>query len=201
MADGVTQPELQRRTLRLYGELLCRRENWAGKLVVACFGGAAGVGFGAAASLAGAASLTVDADGAGMKAHFRDGGFDFLVNTLDEALRALKNEVRKGRAIAIGLIGEPLAVQAEMDERGVQADFALRAGNALSEELQGWLRERGWAEREVGAEAAFEDAVRSRWMRELAKHQRSVRGGLRWVWLTPDEAEELPGGGINVSPE
>jgi hypothetical protein len=183
MENSLAQPGLQVRTLRLYGELVCRRESWAGKLVVACFDGAAGTGLAAAASLAGAASLTVDGDAARVKAHFRDGAFDFVVNTLDEALRAIKNEVRKGKPIAIGLMAEPEAVRTEMVERGVVADFEIRGGEeGESVELKGWLEERGWMLRELDG-AGFEDAVRGRWMEWLPVHQRSVRGGVRWGWL------------------
>src|ERR1700716_1083263 len=107
MNASAQQPELQQRTLRLYGELWCRRENWSRELVFAAFPGAASSGIAAAASLVGAVSLVVDPDAAMMKMHFRDGAFDFVVNTLDEALRAIKNEIRKGSPLSIGLVAEP----------------------------------------------------------------------------------------------
>jgi hypothetical protein len=183
MEETLAQPELQLRTLRWYGELLCRRETWAGKLVVACFEGAAGCGFAPAASLAGAASLTVDGDAARVKAHFRDGAFDFAVNTLDEAVRTIKNEVRKGRPIAIGLMASPGAVRDEMEERGVAADFGVAGeGDLKSAEFVSWLQARGWVEAEMDGAGRFEDAVRARWMEWLPAHQRSVRGKMRWGW-------------------
>jgi len=118
MTTSILQPELQKQTLALYGELLCRRSDWSGQLVMAAFDGAAESGVSAAASLAGAASLVVDADSASIKDHYRDGAFDFVVNTLDEALRAIKNQIRQGQPIAIGLMAEPAAVMAEAEERG-----------------------------------------------------------------------------------
>lgn len=199
------QPDLQLRSLRLYGELLCRRESWAHQLVFACFAGAASSGLAAAASLAGAASLIVDANAAEMKSHYRDGAYDFVVNTLDEALRAIKNEVRQGHPIAIGLIGEPAAVLYEATKRGLAAAFVLRHesqdlralravmetnaavvidGAEPSTELTNWLAQLGWSPRVMESPAQmFDDAIRQKWMRDLPALQRSLRGGTRWAWL------------------
>ena len=54
-----------------------------------------------AGNIAGAASLAVTADAAAQKQSIRDGVADFLVNSLDEALRILKNEVRKREPVAV----------------------------------------------------------------------------------------------------
>jgi urocanate hydratase len=72
-----------------------------------------------AANIAGAASLTAMADAAAQRLAVRDGVVDFLVNSLDEALRILKNQLRKREtgAVCIGAAAE--TVQAEMLERGV----------------------------------------------------------------------------------
>ncbi len=199
----IGQPELQSRTLQRYGELLCRREDWSRRLVMAAFRGAAASGIAAAASLAGAVSLVTDADGGSMKSHFRDGAFDFVVNTLDEALRAIKNEIRKGNSIAIGLIGEPAAVLDEAKERGLTADFILNedeASAAATPELTAWLAERRWSVEEISAPIAerllagssYEsDTRRLRWLRDLAAHQRSVRRADRYVWLSVEERQAL----------
>lgn len=120
MRDGLLiATELQRKTLRLYGELMRRRESWAGKLVFACGEGASGIGLGAAVSIAGGTSLVVDPDGAGVKAVFRQGGVDFVVNTLDEALRVLKNEVRKRKPVSVALQMDEAAALGQLVERGV----------------------------------------------------------------------------------
>ena len=50
-----------------------------------------GLAMGVAANIAGAASLGVDASAARVKAALRQGLCDFMVNSLDEALRILKN--------------------------------------------------------------------------------------------------------------
>jgi hypothetical protein len=57
-----------------------------------------------AASIAGAASLAVSADAAAGKQAMRDGVVDFLVNSLDEALRILKNEIRKRTTVAVCVV-------------------------------------------------------------------------------------------------
>jgi hypothetical protein len=221
MSDSLQQPELQLRTLRLYGELLCRRDSWAGELVLAAFPGAAGSGFAVAASLAGGVSLVVDADAGCMKAHFRDGAFDFVVNTLDEALRAIKNEIRRGNSLAIGLISGPSAALKEASERGLAATFVLTKyelnqhadanvgetnaafvdlGNSTepSPQLANWLLQRAWFPVEIDSvkqAALSEDRIRQRWLRDLSKYQRSVRQSNRWMWLSPDEGQN------SVNPE
>jgi urocanate hydratase len=115
--------DIQRQALRLYGELVCRSPALGGKLVFACGEGTASTGLAAAASIAGAASLLVDPDPAAVKAVLRQGGVDFVVNTLDEALRILKNEVRKHSPVSVALPANPAAVLAEILERGVLPDF------------------------------------------------------------------------------
>ncbi|HEY1901300.1 MAG TPA: hypothetical protein VGG56_02640 [Terracidiphilus sp.] len=76
-----------------------------------------------AANIAGAASLAVTADSAAQKQAIRDGVADFLVNSVDEALRILKNEVRKREAVAVCIAADPQAVEREMLERGVLPDL------------------------------------------------------------------------------
>jgi urocanate hydratase len=54
-----------------------------------------------AANIAGAASLAVSTDAALGRQAIRDGVVDFLVTSLDEALRILKNEIRKHSTVAV----------------------------------------------------------------------------------------------------
>jgi urocanate hydratase len=218
MLDGVLSgTELQRQTLRLYGELMRRRESWAGKLVFACGEGSSGTGLAAAVSIAGGTTLVVDPDGAGVKAVFRAGGVDFVVNSLDEALRVLKNEIRKGRPVSVGLVGEVRPVVAEMEERGVLADLFVSGGEGEAEVLavellrmgedEGsaeWLRERGWSEvvlegatasdvREMDTELVrvLPEGFRRVWVERIGHYQRVVAGGARVVWLTQGELAGL----------
>jgi hypothetical protein len=76
-----------------------------------------------AGNIAGAASLAATADPAAQKQAIREGVADFLVNTLDEALRILKNEIRKCEAVAVCVAAAPQAVGREMVERGVLPDL------------------------------------------------------------------------------
>ena len=82
-----------------------------------------GIAFATAANIAGAASLGLEADVARAKARIRNGAIDFLVNTLDEALRILKNEIRKKNAVAVALATDSRGALTEMVERGVQPDL------------------------------------------------------------------------------
>ncbi|HEY3990060.1 MAG TPA: hypothetical protein VGM02_12230 [Acidobacteriaceae bacterium] len=76
-----------------------------------------------AASIAGAASLALETRVEAVRHCIRNGIVDFAVTTLDEALRILKNELRKQQPIAVLLEREPAGVLAEMVERGAQPDM------------------------------------------------------------------------------
>jgi urocanate hydratase len=76
-----------------------------------------------AANIAGAASLAASADAAVQKQAIREGVVDFLVTSLDEALRILKNEIRKRQPAAVCVAEAPEKVMREMAERGVQPDL------------------------------------------------------------------------------
>jgi hypothetical protein len=90
-----------------------------------------------ASNIAGAASLAVTADPVAQKQSIHEGVADFLVNSLDEALRILKNEIRKGEPVAVCIAAPRATIEQEMLERGVLPDFvrdpggAGRADNAL----------------------------------------------------------------------
>jgi urocanate hydratase len=115
----------QLETLRVYGALIDVRDDWGGRLVLCCGEGCAESGTPAAVSIAGGATLVLDADAAAVKSAMRCGALDFVVNTLDEALRALKNEVRLRRPLSVGLIADVEATLQEMVERGVLPDLLL----------------------------------------------------------------------------
>ena len=94
-----------------------------GKLVVS--GGMGGMG-GAqplAATMNGAAFLGIDVDPERIKKRLKTGYCDFMVNTLDEALRILKNAIRKKEAVSVGLVGNCADVIPELADRGVVPDL------------------------------------------------------------------------------
>jgi urocanate hydratase len=95
----------------------------AGKLVVT--GGVGGMG-GAqplAATMNGAAFLGIDVDAERIKRRVKTGYCDVMVSSLDEALRILKNAVRKGEATSVGLVGNCADVIPELAKRGVVPDI------------------------------------------------------------------------------
>src|SRR5258708_2801758 len=90
----------------------------SGKLIVS--GGMGGMG-GAqplAATMTGAAFLGIDVDPERIKKRIKSGYCDFMVNSLDEALRILSNAVRKKEAISVGLVGNCADVIPELADRG-----------------------------------------------------------------------------------
>jgi urocanate hydratase len=97
--------------------------NLAGKLVVAGGIGALGGAQPLAAALNGAAFLGIDTDGERIKRRVKSGYCEVMVNDLDEALRILKNAVRKREAVSVGLIGNCAAVIPELARRGVLPDL------------------------------------------------------------------------------
>jgi hypothetical protein len=76
-----------------------------------------------AVNIAGGASLSATADVAAQKQAIRGGVVDFLVTSLDEAVRILKNEIRKRQPVAVCVSANPDAVAAEMAERGIVPDM------------------------------------------------------------------------------
>ncbi|MGB6978547.1 MAG: urocanate hydratase, partial [Candidatus Acidiferrales bacterium] len=94
-----------------------------GKLVAS--GGMGGMG-GAQplpATLNGAAFLGIDVDPERIKRRVKSGYCDMMVNDLDEALRILKNAVRKREAVSVGLVGNCADVVPELARRGVVPDL------------------------------------------------------------------------------
>jgi urocanate hydratase len=89
---------------------------------------AEGAAIALAGNIAGAATLGVDGDAARLKRGIRHGYCDFLVNNLDEALRILKNEVRKKQPVSVCLEGDFASELREMVERGVQPDLLALDG-------------------------------------------------------------------------
>jgi urocanate hydratase len=95
----------------------------SGKLVVT--GGIGGMG-GAqplAATMNGAAFLGIDVDPERIKRRVKTGYCDVMVTSLDEALRILKNAVRKREATSVGLVGNCADLIPELAKRGVVPDL------------------------------------------------------------------------------
>ncbi len=139
-----------------------------------------------------------------MKAAQRAGYLDFVVNSLDEALRALKNEVRQKRPLSVGLIANVQATGAEMKERGVQPDLRLEPGAQQGSPLRSeyFFSARDAARlREIDAAllALFpaDDLIRRHWLQRAPQFLREARTGGRWIWLNDEELRSLAARGIS----
>jgi urocanate hydratase len=110
----------------------------AGKLVVS--GGMGGMG-GAqplAATMNGAAFLGIDVDPERIKRRVKSGYCDVMVTSLDEALRILKNAVRKKEATSVGLVGNCADLIPEMAKRGILPDL-LTDQTSAHDPLNGYV--------------------------------------------------------------
>lgn len=102
--------------------------------LIACVGfGVEGAELALATTISGGTFLGIDPSSEHLKAAVRNGSCDFMVNTLDESLRALKNEIRKKKALSVGLLGDASAILPAMVERGVQPDLVADTTSSESE--------------------------------------------------------------------
>ncbi len=81
-----------------------------------------------AANIAGAASLAASADPTVQRMAMRDGVVDFVVTSLEEALRILKNEIRKRQTVSVGVGVAPQKLVEAMLERGVLPELLAADG-------------------------------------------------------------------------
>ncbi len=110
----------------------------AGKLVAS--GGMGGMG-GAqplAATMNGAAFLGIDVDPERIKRRVKTGYCDVMVTDLDEALRILKNAVRKVEPASVGLVGNCADVIPALAKRGVVPDL-LTDQTSAHDPLNGYV--------------------------------------------------------------
>ena len=110
----------------------------AGKLIVS--GGMGGMG-GAqplAATMTGAAFLGIDVDPERIKKRLKTGYCDFMVTTLDEALRIIKNAVRKKENVSVGLVGNCADIIPALADRGVVPDI-LTDQTSAHDPLNGYV--------------------------------------------------------------
>ncbi|HEY2038491.1 MAG TPA: hypothetical protein VGG95_02445 [Edaphobacter sp.] len=110
---------VQPRILRTYTVLQQLRPGWAGSLILSVGLSPQGAALSIASNIAGAVSLAIDHDPEHLREVVRTGAVDFVVNSLDEAIRAMKNELRKGSPLSVALDLDPASALAEIAERGV----------------------------------------------------------------------------------
>jgi len=127
-ASQPNQAAVYRRYLQL--QSICRErfsdtsaDGLAGRLLTCVGFGVEGAELALATTIAGGTFLGIDPSIENLKTAVRNGACDFMVNTLDESLRVLKNELRKKKALSVGLFGEAKTILPAMIERGVQPDL------------------------------------------------------------------------------
>ena len=110
----------------------------AGRLVVS--GGMGGMG-GAqplAATMNGAAFLGIEVDPERIKRRLKTGYCDILVNSLDEAVRILRNAAHRKEAVSVGLVGNCADILPEMVRRGIVPDL-LTDQTSAHDPLNGYI--------------------------------------------------------------
>jgi urocanate hydratase len=141
----------------------------AGKLVAS--GGMGGMG-GAqplAATLNGAAFLGIDVDPERIKRRVKSGYCDMMVNDLDEALRILKNAVRKREAVSVGLVGNCADVIPELARRGVVPDL-LTDQTSAHDPLFGYVPQGLNPAQAAELRASDPETYRRRSLESMARH-------------------------------
>ena len=119
--------DLQTEALRAFTLFTALQAEWGGalggalggSLVVACGLGGGGQALSIAANIAGAGCLAIEARAEVCRAALRLGACDFVVNTVDEALRILKNELRQRKPVSVAVQSGEIAALEELLDRGV----------------------------------------------------------------------------------
>ena len=145
----------------------------AGKLVVT--GGMGGMG-GAqplAATMNGAAFLGIDVDPERIKRRVKTGYCDVMVTNLDEALRILKNAVRRREATSVGLVGNCADVIPELARRGVVPDV-LTDQTSAHDPLHGYIPNGMSLEAAIELRKKNSDEYKQRSMAAMAEHVRGM---------------------------
>ena len=140
-----------------------------GKLVVS--GGMGGMS-GAqplAATMTGAAYLGIEVDPERIKKRLKTGYCDFMVNTLDEALRILKNAIRKKEAVSVGLVGNCADLIPELAERGVVPDL-LTDQTSAHDPLNGYIPQGLTIEQAIELRKSDPKGYLERSMDSIARH-------------------------------
>jgi urocanate hydratase len=141
----------------------------AGKLVAS--GGMGGMG-GAqplAATLNGAAFLGIDVDPERIKRRVKTGYCDVMVNDLDEALRILKNAVRKHEATSVGLVGNCADIVPELARRGVVPDL-LTDQTSAHDPVGGYIPQGLDVAQATELRKSDPESYRKRSLESIAKH-------------------------------
>jgi len=122
--------DAQSAALRAFLLLCALEERWQGKLVLVHGLDAEGRAMSVAASIAGAACFALESRLDVCRATLHAGACDFVVNSVDEALRILKNEIRKRKPVSVAVAMPEAAALEELTERGVAPEAYIKTGVA-----------------------------------------------------------------------
>ncbi len=142
----------------------------AGKLVAT---GGMGGAQPLAATMNGAAILCVEVDPERIKRRVKTGYCDVMVNSLDEALRILKNAVRKREAASVGLVGNCADVIPELARRGVVPDV-LTDQTSAHDPINGYIPRGLTLEEAAELRRRDRDEYRKRALDSIAEHVRGM---------------------------
>ena len=167
-----------------------------------------GVAVAMASNVAGAASLGVEPNAERAKAALRAGVCDFVVNDLGEALRILKNEIRKRNGVSVVLEGDVDAALREMVERGVQPqvlafpvpEMVERGARVFAEHASDGMIPVSWSvEREplrwlpvldgLAVRALAAEDARMRWLEASPRYLGRAFAAQRFVRMAEPEAD------------
>ena len=146
-----------------------------GKLIAS--GGLGGMG-GAqplAATMNGACFLGIEVDPARIKRRVKSGYCDIMVNDLDEALRILKEKLRKKEAVSVGLVGNCADLIPALAERGIVPDL-LTDQTSAHDPLNGYIPSGLTVEAAAELRRKDSEGYLQRSMDSIARH---VEGMLR----------------------
>src|ERR1700729_40285 len=122
-----------------------------------------------AATLNGAAFLGIDVDPERIKRRVKTGYCDVMVNDLDEALRILKNAVRKREATSVGLVGNCADVIPELARRGVVPDL-LTDQTSAHDPIGGYIPQGLDVAQAAELRKSDPEAYRKRSLESMGKH-------------------------------
>jgi hypothetical protein len=122
--------DLQLQTLRAYTLLTALRPSWPGSLIVSLGLAPEASAIPFAAVITGAACLAIEPDPTICRAAMRSGACDFVVNTIDEALRIIKNEIRQHKPISVGVEAPIPSALEELRDRGVLPQLFIDPANS-----------------------------------------------------------------------
>lgn len=145
----------------------------AGKLVVTAGMGRMGGVQPLAAAMNGAAVLCIEVDPERIKEWMKAGFCDVMVNSLEEALRILKNAVRKGETASVGLAGNCSEILPELASRGVVPDI-LTDRTGANDPLNGYIPAGFTPDRAAELRRSNPEEYRKRAMESIARHAEAM---------------------------